>query len=101
MKTVLSRTMLLKTQTAPPGAFKTESIRRPPDRLLSNFDGHQADSRVLLAAAILTLESFWGRVTLACYTGLGSGTIDGLLHCWAAEARCGRLSIVGLDLDFN
>ncbi|GFN97275.1 hypothetical protein PoB_002378100 [Plakobranchus ocellatus] len=45
-----------------------ESIRRPPDiflilrppgRLQSVFGGHQRDSRVFLAAALLTLESFW------------------------------------------
>ncbi|GFO22330.1 hypothetical protein PoB_004883500 [Plakobranchus ocellatus] len=37
----------------------TESIRRPPDGLLSNFWRPLADSRVLLAAATETLECFW------------------------------------------
>ncbi|GFO19076.1 hypothetical protein PoB_004558100 [Plakobranchus ocellatus] len=42
---------------------------RPPGRLQSIFGGRYRDSRVFLAAAMLTLESFWGRVELACYTG--------------------------------
>ncbi|GFO40000.1 hypothetical protein PoB_006650500 [Plakobranchus ocellatus] len=42
---------------------------RPPGRLQSVFGGRYRDSRVFLAAAMLTLESFWGRVVLACYTG--------------------------------
>ncbi|GFO01667.1 hypothetical protein PoB_002817200 [Plakobranchus ocellatus] len=41
----------------------------PPGRLHSIFGGRYSDPRVFLAAAILTLESFWGRVVLACYTG--------------------------------
>ncbi|GFN76033.1 hypothetical protein PoB_000253900 [Plakobranchus ocellatus] len=43
---------------------------RPPGRPQSVCGGRYRDSRVFLAAAILTLESFWGRVVLACYTGL-------------------------------
>ncbi|GFN85520.1 hypothetical protein PoB_001202600 [Plakobranchus ocellatus] len=43
---------------------------RPPGRLQSVFGGRYRDSRVFLAAAMLTLESFWGRVVLACYTGV-------------------------------
>ncbi|GFO10502.1 hypothetical protein PoB_003700700 [Plakobranchus ocellatus] len=46
-----------------------KQIWRPPGRLQSVFGGRYRDSRVFLAAAILTLESFWGRVVLACYTG--------------------------------
>ncbi|GFO31046.1 hypothetical protein PoB_005755100 [Plakobranchus ocellatus] len=46
-----------------------QSICRPPGRLQSVFVARHKDSRVFLAAAILTLESFWGRVILACYTG--------------------------------
>ncbi|GFN91157.1 hypothetical protein PoB_001766300 [Plakobranchus ocellatus] len=38
-------------------------------RLKSVIGGRYRDSRVFLAAAMLTLESFWGRVILACYTG--------------------------------
>ncbi|GFO38139.1 hypothetical protein PoB_006464400 [Plakobranchus ocellatus] len=44
---------------------------RPPGRLQSVFGGRYRDSRVFLAAAMLTLESFWGRVVLVCYTGRG------------------------------
>ncbi|GFO41403.1 hemicentin-1 [Plakobranchus ocellatus] len=43
---------------------------RPPDRLQSAFGGRHRYSRVFLAAAILTVESIWSRVILACYTGL-------------------------------
>ncbi|GFN95258.1 hypothetical protein PoB_002176400 [Plakobranchus ocellatus] len=45
---------------------------RPPSRLQIVFGGRYRDSRVFLAAAILTLESFWDRVVLACYTGKNS-----------------------------
>ncbi|GFN91448.1 heat shock protein 75 kda, mitochondrial, partial [Plakobranchus ocellatus] len=48
---------------------------RLPGRLQSAFGGHHRDTRVFLAAAILTLESFWGRVTLACYTANGESCI--------------------------
>ncbi|GFN91959.1 hypothetical protein PoB_001846500 [Plakobranchus ocellatus] len=48
----------------------TESIWRPPGRLQSVFGGRDIDSRVFLAAASLTLEFFWGRVIIACYTGV-------------------------------
>ncbi|GFO30704.1 hypothetical protein PoB_005720900 [Plakobranchus ocellatus] len=41
--------------------------------ILRAFGSRHRDSRVFLAAAILTLESFWGRVTLAYYAG-----------CWLA-----------------
>ncbi|GFO00755.1 hypothetical protein PoB_002726000 [Plakobranchus ocellatus] len=58
---------------------------RPPGRLKSVFGGRYRDSRVFLAAAILTLESIWGRVVPACYTGesfwvfLSSGGAEGPL----------------------
>ncbi|GFN89820.1 hypothetical protein PoB_001632600 [Plakobranchus ocellatus] len=43
----------------------------------SAFSGRQTDSRVFLAAANLTLESFRFRVSPACYTGLGFSCIFG------------------------
>ncbi|GFN88514.1 hypothetical protein PoB_001502000 [Plakobranchus ocellatus] len=42
---------------------------RPPCRLQSVFGGRHTDSRVFLAAANLTLESFWSRFIIACYPG--------------------------------
>ncbi|GFN88419.1 hypothetical protein PoB_001492500 [Plakobranchus ocellatus] len=54
-------------------------ILRPPGRLQSVFGGRYRDSRVFLAAAMLTLESFWGIVVLACYTGIHKGQeVNGL-----------------------
>ncbi|GFN85616.1 hypothetical protein PoB_001212200 [Plakobranchus ocellatus] len=52
------------------GVRQTDSkiVWRPPGRLQSVFGGRYRDSRVFLAAAMLTLESFWGRVVLARYT---------------------------------
>ncbi|GFO25981.1 hypothetical protein PoB_005248600 [Plakobranchus ocellatus] len=44
-------------------------IWRSPGRSQRVFGGRYRDFRVFLAAAMLTLESFWGRVFLACYTG--------------------------------
>ncbi|GFO02655.1 ribonuclease hi [Plakobranchus ocellatus] len=41
-------------------------------RLQIAFVRRHRDSKVFLAAAILILESFWGRVILACYTGTPS-----------------------------
>ncbi|GFO48640.1 hypothetical protein PoB_007514500 [Plakobranchus ocellatus] len=38
-------------------------------RRQSHSGGRHTDSKVLLAAAIEILESLWGRVILACYTG--------------------------------
>ncbi|GFO03130.1 hypothetical protein PoB_002963500 [Plakobranchus ocellatus] len=43
---------------------------RPQGRLQSVFGGRKANSRVFLAAANLTLESFWSRVIIACCTGV-------------------------------
>ncbi|GFN83934.1 hypothetical protein PoB_001044000 [Plakobranchus ocellatus] len=51
-------------------------ICRSGHRLQSVFSGRYRDFRVFLAAAMLTLESFWGRVVLACYTGGGVRTRD-------------------------
>ncbi|GFO15996.1 hypothetical protein PoB_004250100 [Plakobranchus ocellatus] len=53
----------------------TESIRRPPGRLQRVLGGRYRDPRVFLSAAISTLESFWVRVVLACYTGQMSGPV--------------------------
>ncbi|GFO34024.1 hypothetical protein PoB_006052900 [Plakobranchus ocellatus] len=52
---------------------------RPPGKPQSVFGGRYRDSRVFLAAAMLTLESLWGRVVLACYTGL-LGVKEGVLR---------------------
>ncbi|GFO28863.1 hypothetical protein PoB_005536800 [Plakobranchus ocellatus] len=46
----------------------SKAALRPPGRLQSVFGDRYRDSRVFLAAAMLTLESFWGRVVLACYS---------------------------------
>ncbi|GFN94819.1 hypothetical protein PoB_002132500 [Plakobranchus ocellatus] len=59
-----------------------QNIWRPPGRLQGVFGGRYRGSRVFLAAANLTLESFWGRVILACYTGLTSfGLLFGCQAC--------------------
>ncbi|GFO25001.1 hypothetical protein PoB_005150600 [Plakobranchus ocellatus] len=56
--------------SAQSGGRQTDSkvVWRPRGRLQSEFGGRYRDSRVFLAAAMLTLESFWGRVVLARYT---------------------------------
>ncbi|GFN88526.1 hypothetical protein PoB_001503200 [Plakobranchus ocellatus] len=51
-------------------------------RLQSAFGGRYRDSRVFLAAAMLTLESFWCRVVLACYTGPHLGQDSQMPPCY-------------------
>ncbi|GFO14722.1 hypothetical protein PoB_004122700 [Plakobranchus ocellatus] len=64
---------------------------RPRGRLQSVNGGRHRDSRVFLVAAILTLESIYGRVILACYTGLAPRTRDRRV---SADLRAKSLSIV-------
>ncbi|GFO03809.1 hypothetical protein PoB_003031400 [Plakobranchus ocellatus] len=68
--------MVVPEKHANPSRFRVDRVNpaaarqtlkkpwRPPGRLHSAFGGRHRDSRVFLAATILTLESFWGRVIL-------------------------------------
>ncbi|GFO25258.1 hypothetical protein PoB_005176300 [Plakobranchus ocellatus] len=65
----LNQPISLRDRVNPAAARQTlKYFWRPPDRLQSVFGSRHRDSRVFLAAAILTLDSLWSRVILACYT---------------------------------